>query len=429
MANYDAIIIGAGVIGCSIARALALNGFKTLNVDSLPAAGYGSTSHSSAIVRPLYSDIEAACVAHESRARWLNWDTFVGPQETYAKYHEVGMTVLLFEGTEHAFEDNITSMKAAGVEAVHLSKEETFKKFPKIIETGFGPPKRIDDPTFGEPNGKNVTGALHVAEAGYVNDPQLAAKNLSDAAKDLGAHFKFNAKVVEIIKTDEAVTGLILESGERLVAPIVVNASGPHSSVINEMAGLKSTLPIKTRALRHEVAYVPAPDGMTKADGMNPLMDLDAGVYIKPDGSDLVLGTLDPPCDGEDEVDPDHYNTEVTEQWTAQAWRGGLRIPSLEIPNQARGLVALYDVSDDWCPIYDKTDLSGFYLAIGTSGNQFKNAPMVGEIMATIIMAGQHGVDHDKTPCTLTLTAIGKTIDLSYYSRNRKVREISGVLA
>lgn len=429
MVNYDAIIIGAGVVGCSIAHALALNGFKTLNVDSLPAAGYGSTSHSSAIVRPLYSDIEAACVAHESRARWLKWTDFVGPQETYAKYHEVGMTILLFDGAEHNFEANITAMKAAGVEVAYLTKEEVLKKYPKIIETGFGPPKRIDDPTFGTPNGKDISGALHVVEAGYVNDPQLAAKNLSDAAKNLGAHFKFNAKVIEIFKNNDAVTGIKLADKEEVFAPVVINASGPHSAIINELAGLKTTLPLKTRALRHEVAYVPAPKGMTKADGMNPLMDLDAGVYIKPDGDDLVLGTLDPPCDGEDEVDPDDYNKEVTDQWTAQAWRGGLRVPSLEIPNQARGFAALYDVSDDWCPIYDKTDLSGFYLAIGTSGNQFKNAPMVGDIMATIIMAEQQGVDHDKNPCTLTLKAIGKTIDLSYYSRNRKVRKTSSVLA
>ena len=41
-------------------------------------------------------------------------------------------------------------------------------------------------------------------------------------------------------------------------------------------------------------------------------------------------------------------------------------------PNQHAGLVDLYDVSDDWIPIYDKSDLKGYYQAIGTSGNQFK---------------------------------------------------------
>jgi len=38
-----------------------------------------------------------------------------------------------------------------------------------------------------------------------------------------------------------------------------------------------------------------------------------------------------------------------------------------------------------WIPIYDKSDLPGFYLAIGTSGNQYKNAPEVGKMMAELI--------------------------------------------
>jgi sarcosine oxidase subunit beta len=52
--SFDAVIIGAGVIGCSIALALARKGYSTLNVDRLPAAGYGSTSSSAAIIRPYY---------------------------------------------------------------------------------------------------------------------------------------------------------------------------------------------------------------------------------------------------------------------------------------------------------------------------------------------------------------------------------------
>ena len=51
----DAIIIGAGVIGCNIAFELCKRGYKTINVDKLPAAGFGSTSNSCAIVRAHYS--------------------------------------------------------------------------------------------------------------------------------------------------------------------------------------------------------------------------------------------------------------------------------------------------------------------------------------------------------------------------------------
>ena len=61
--TFDAIIIGAGVIGTSIALGLSRKGLKTLNVDSLPAAGYGSTSNSSAIIRPFYSAIENCALA------------------------------------------------------------------------------------------------------------------------------------------------------------------------------------------------------------------------------------------------------------------------------------------------------------------------------------------------------------------------------
>lgn len=45
----------------------------------------------------------------------------------------------------------------------------------------------------------------------------------------------------------------------------------------------------------------------------------------------------------------------------------------------------MYDVSDDWIPIYDKSSLPGYYMAIGTSGNQFKCTGPAGYLMASII--------------------------------------------
>ena len=51
------------------------------------------------------------------------------------------------------------------------------------------------------------------------------------------------------------------------------------------------------------------------------------------------------------------------------------RMPEFGVPSRPVGLAALYDAPDDWVPIYDKSSLGGFYMACGTSGNQFKNAP------------------------------------------------------
>ena len=69
--------------------------------------------------------------------------------------------------------------------------------------------------------------------------------------------------------------------------------------------------------------------------------------------------------------------------------------PMLGVPNSLRGVVDLYDVTEDWAPIYDKTVLPGFYVAIGTSGNQFKNAPVVGKMMTKLIQECEAGRDHD----------------------------------
>jgi sarcosine oxidase subunit beta len=88
--------------------------------------------------------------------------------------------------------------------------------------------------------------------------------------------------------------------------------------------------------------------------------------------------------------------------------------------------VGLYDVTDDWIPVYDRTELEGYYLAIGTSGNQFKNAPVVGDLMASVIL---QGAEHDANPAELLLPALERTVSLAFYSRNRALQDTRSVLA
>ena len=106
-------------------------------------------------------------------------------------------------------------------------------------------------------------------------------------------------------------------------------------------------------------------------------------------------------------------------------FRYAQRVPTLPIPGQAKGIVDLYDVADDWIPIYDKSDLDGFYLAIGTSGNQYKNGPMVGILMAELIEACEKGHDHDADPIRVTCPRTGKVLNAGFYSRNREINENS----
>ncbi|MGI9624170.1 MAG: NAD(P)/FAD-dependent oxidoreductase, partial [Acidimicrobiales bacterium] len=127
-------------------------------------------------------------------------------------------------------------------------------------------------------------------------------------------------------------------------------------------------------------------------------------------------------------VDPDDFDSTVTEsQFKAQVLRTARRIPSLPVPNNKLGVVDLYDVSDDWIPIYDRTDLDGFYVAIGTSGNQFKNAGVAGHCMAELIEAIDGGLDHDREPLTVKGRYTGLEMDLGFYSRNRSINPDSSM--
>src|SRR5699024_7901635 len=88
-------------------------------------------------------------------------------------------------------------------------------------------------------------------------------------------------------------------------------------------------------------------------------------------------------------------------------------------PNRPSGVAGVYDVAEDWTPIYDRTDAPGFYVAMGTSGNQFKNAPVVGGFLAAIIDHVESGRDHDEHPATYVGKHTGLSINLGTFSRKR----------
>ena len=86
------------------------------------------------------------------------------------------------------------------------------------------------------------------------------------------------------------------------------------------------------------------------------------------------------------------------------------------------GIAGVYDVTDDWIPVYDCTSLAGYYVAIGTSGNQFKNAPVVGHFMAELIDRVEHGHDHDADPVQVPCAYNdGLVLDGGFYSRLREI--------
>jgi sarcosine oxidase subunit beta len=176
--------------------------------------------------------------------------------------------------------------------------------------------------------------------------------------------------------------------------------------------------------MRQEVHHVAAPEGYSGA----LVADLDLGTYFRgTPGGGLLVGGTEPECDPLQWLDDaDDYDPNPTQAvYRAQLYRAARRLPELTVPEGARGIAGVYDVTDDWIPIYDRTALPGYYVAIGTSGNQFKNAPVAGRFLAELVTACENGHDHDADPVQVKLERTGFVVDLGHYSRRRQVNRDS----
>ncbi|MDF0600869.1 FAD-dependent oxidoreductase [Psychromarinibacter sp. C21-152] len=428
MTHPDAIVIGTGVIGAATAFELAKAGYKTLSLDRNAQPGHGSTAGSCAIIRMHYSTLDGTAFAWEGYHYWRDWADYLGlpPGTDLAPFKECGCLVMKTPANDHLAK-HLRFARELSIPHEEWTPQDITARLPVYSLDSFAPPKRPDQEGFGEPNGGHLAGGVYWPHAGYVTDPALSAKNLIDAAKLHGAETRLGVEVTEILAENGRTKGVRLATGEEIHAPVVINVAGPGSARINEMAGVTDDMTIATRPLRQEVVHIPAPPGFDFERNGTIVSDSDIACYCRPEhGNHILVGSEDPDCDPHDWAASDtDYNREFTDQWTTQALRYAQRVPSLGIPGRARGVVDLYDAATDWIPIYDKSALPGFYMACGTSGNQYKNAPIAGKLMAALVDYCEAGADHDADPLQFELPYIGRTVDAGFYSRKRPINEDS----
>jgi glycine/D-amino acid oxidase-like deaminating enzyme len=446
-----AVVIGAGVIGSSIALQLKRLGHDVTVVDRNSSAGMGSTSASSAVVRFNYSTFDAVALSWESYFLWKEFKELIdgtngyssnslsNSQDHYAHLEDRGYVMLDVPVLSN--DKTMALFDRAGI-PYEIWDSNTLKARMVGIDAGrYWPNKPVkSDEFFNEAT--EELGAIFSKHGGYVSDPLLAAQNFAAAAKREGVNFKFRKAVVGIEKKDGRVCGVevsdfdsqskkVLDTGSEVItADVVVNVAGPWSTLINKMAGAGSDFTMELKPLRAEVHQISTPKDILPG----PIMgDLDLGTYVRsgPGGITLVGGT-EPECDVLEWVEPDKVDevnmTRTVEVFESQTYRFARRFPAAQIPSTPVGVVGVYDVSSDWTPIYDKTDVPGFYVAIGTSGNQFKNAPGAGLIMAHLINEVEKGADHDNQPVVYQCTKSNSAINLATFSRKRARNLTSGTV-
>lgn len=425
-------IIGGGVVGCSIAFEARRLGFDVTVLERNGAVGHGSTSASCGIVRRFYSQPGMIAVAHEGSRIWADWEGYLGPiEDEKIVFHRPGMLFippLIDEGVHRI----VKQMKQFGIGVEILTAQQVFRRFPFLEKDSFYPPRQPDDEAFFQSTGRLIEGAVFEERAGYVVSPDLATQNLRSAAEREGARFFLRQDASAIRQAGSHRFQILTRQGESFESEVVVNAAGPHSTLVNRMAGV--SLPLQVRPLRREVHALPNPlfDEDTGSSPVPIVGDMDGGVYCRPEsgGRSLIVGSTDPDCDQLEWVeDPDDFRQGVSElYWERQCLRLMKRIPQVRL-GPKRGLAALYDVTlADWYPIVDRTDLPGYYVCMGTSGSSFKTAPVLGRMVAQMIESGESGQDLDRNPLQLNLPRTGLTVDTAFLSRRRRSMQSTGTV-
>ena len=170
-----------------------------------------------------------------------------------AEFRQTGVLSLKTEGNGH-LEKQISVSDELGIPYEEWSVQRITDKLPGWETKKFGPPVLSVHDQFGQQTGPSIEGAVLFPRGGYCNDPRLATHNLQVAAEAAGGTFRFNADVTAIQTNQGRVSGLVVNGTDSINCPVIINAAGPHSARISELAGVANKSRITTRVIRHEYA-------------------------------------------------------------------------------------------------------------------------------------------------------------------------------
>jgi len=353
MKTADAVIIGGGVTGVSIAFHLAGLGVRRIVVLERKFLGAGGTGRSVGIIRQLYPTPETTRMVRASLDVFRSFDDAVGGHSGYVGCGAlIGVSPVMRAGLLA----RVDQQRALGIRAQVLEPEELSRIEPRIDPTGLG-------------------AVLYEPESGY-GDPSAVTAGYAEAARRRGVSIEQGSEVIAILQEGDRVSGVATMT-ERITAPIVVNAAGLWSPRVARLADI--TLPIVIG--RHPVFIVERQSAFGAAHMV--YMDLAGGSYVRPETGNLTLTGSLTDDEAQHPMDPELLGSEAgfDEAGVALA-RTAQALPGLADARLSRSYAGAFDITPDWMPILDESPLSGFFIAAGMSGHGFKLAPMVGAMMA-----------------------------------------------
>jgi sarcosine oxidase, subunit beta len=357
--TYDAIVIGAGVMGASIAFHLARLGVRNTLVIERGTVCSGNTRKSGALVRMHYSNQPEARLALASLTYFHHWRDLVGGD---AGFKNVGFVLLVGPENEDKLRRNVAMQQRLGINTRVVSADELREIQPSI---------NLDD---------GAVGAFE-PDSGYA-DPVAATHAFMRAARDQDVALSEGVTVTSIEQRSGRVSCVVTSEG-KFEAPTVICAANIWSTPLLRSARFDLDL----WPLRSQMAFYKRPAALRKHGRV--LLDLAQLNYCRPHEDDLYLvGT---PVRDQKRVDPDNYNEGNDADFPSEARdRMATRIPQFRDAAYVRGQAGVYDMSPDTRAILDRAPgVDGLLVAAGFSGTGFKISPIVGACMAELAVRGE----------------------------------------
>lgn len=353
----DAVVIGGGATGASIAFHLAGAGLRRVVLLERRFLASGGTGRSVGIVRQLYPTPETTRMVVRSLEVYRRFDEAVGGASGYVG---CGVLIGVSPSMRARLEATLTLQRGLGVRAELLEPQDAARVEPRIDPAGLG-------------------AVLHEPDSGYA-DPAGVTTAYAAAARRRGVRVEQGAEVVGVRQAGGRVTGVTIANGDVVDAPVVVNAAGLWAPAVAGLAGI--ALPIVVG--RHPVFVVERDPGFGPPHLV--YLDLAGGAYVRPETGGLTLtGSL---TDDETRhpMDPELLGADVGLDEAAPALaRTSRALPRLAEARWRSGYAGAFDITPDWMPILDQSPLAGFWIAAGMSGHGFKLAPAVGETLAALV--------------------------------------------
>jgi sarcosine oxidase subunit beta len=357
MTRQRAVVIGGGLIGLSIARALSERGRHDVLVLERHSLASGGTGKSSGIFRAHYGVPSIAAMAWRSLPVFEELGDDVG-------FRQVGYTVIVGEDNIEPLKANTAMHQGLGIDVDLIDNEQLQRLWP-MMETS------------------DVALASYEPRGGFADATQLAL-HYGQKARAHGATIRQRTPVARILTEGEKVTGVELDGGEVIEADVVIVASGWWSKDL--LARLGIDFPVE--AYRSELLIVDAGEPLPDLPVVSDLVSLQ---YCRLEGSgQFLVGNSDHSDFQKKFVDPDAYSN-VAGEASVMAYAEKLmhRFPGFPNPAVTHTYAGVYDVPPDWNPVIAPVGgIDGLILCAGFAGHGFKISPAVGDLVADLVVEG-----------------------------------------